>query len=110
MQISFFTTYYQKEIPLAMVTELLFFIAFITVTMFCFSLSEENYFFYIQPQKKSMGQSKDISKNGKDQKTLISVSLLFLAALTKLLFLKGRLGTRLCLQPTLRFSPGFLRS
>ena len=104
MQISFFTTYYQKEIPLAMVTELLFF------TMFCFSLSEENYFLYIQPQKKLMGQSKDISKNGKDQKTLISVSLSFLAAMTKLLFLKGRPGTRLCLQPTLRFSPGFLRS
>ena len=39
MQFSFFITYNQREIPLAMVTEF-FFIAFITVEMmFCFSYS-----------------------------------------------------------------------
>ena len=48
-------------------------------------------------QKKINGESKEIKQKWKGQKKL-SVSLKFLVPMTKVLFLEGRLGTRLCLQ------------
>ena len=52
-----------------------------------------------------MGQSKEISgKIGDDQKSLMPVSLEILVPMTNILFLEGRLPTRLCLHPILRFS------
>ena len=51
-----------------------------------------------------MGRRKEVKKNGTSQKTLVSGSASFLAAMVKVLFLEGGLGTRLCLQPTLRVS------
>ena len=45
-----------------------------------------------------MAQNEEIKPNWKGPKTLMSVSLQILAAMTKTLFLKGRLGTRLCIQ------------
>ena len=40
-----------------------------------------------------MRQCKKIKQNGNDQQILISVSSLFLAAMTSVLFLEGRLGS-----------------
>ena len=42
------------------------------------------------------------SKIGRDFKGLISAFAYFMTALGKVLFLGGRLGTRLCLHPNLR--------
>ena len=46
---------------------------------------------------------KKSSKIGQEQKTLITTSVGFLTAITKLLFLEKGLDTRLCLHPVLTF-------
>ena len=55
------------------------------------------------PGKSKCGKVKKSSKIGQDWRTLISVSPLFLTAITEVLSLKGTLGTRLCLHLILRF-------
>ena len=57
-----------------------------------------------------MEQSKNSRKSRKAQKSLIPGSPQFLAAMTKVLFLEGRLSTILHLQTTLRFLRHFLVS
>ena len=52
---------------------------------------------------KHWGKVKKSSKNGKDKKPLISAPPESAAAVAKVLFLGGRLGNRVCHQPTLGF-------
>ena len=70
-----------------------------------------------QSWKKLVGQIKEIKLNWTGPRTLKSISAYISAAMTKVLLLRGRLGTRLCLQQTFKFHlfnsnsiPGFLRS
>ena len=48
------------------------------------------------------------SKSGQDMKSLISTFACFLTTIAKVFFPEGRLGTRLCIHPNLRFSLYFL--
>ena len=57
-----------------------------------------------------MGQNKEIKQKLKRPENFDIFFPLFLASLTKVLFLEGKLGTRLCLQPTWGISLYFLVS
>ena len=52
---------------------------------------------------KLIGQSKEIKQKWKGLKHFDICFFVIIAAMAKVLFLERRLGTRLCLQPTLRF-------
>ena len=65
-------------------------------------------FFFWSPYFYNPGQNiwnkiEKSSKAGQDKKSLISTSAYFLIATAKVEFVVGRLGTRLCLPPNLRF-------
>ena len=63
------------------------------------------------PGKSKYGKVKKSSKIGQDWRILISVSALFLTAITEVLSLIGTLGTRLCLHLILKFFfPSFWRT
>ena len=68
---------------------------------FLFLVKLTKTYFYFEspaiPVKKLIGQSKEITQK-------------YLAVVTKPLFLEWKLGTRLCLQPILRFTSHFLDS
>ena len=56
------------------------------------------------PELNISNKIEKFSKTGQEKKSLISVSARFLTALANVLFLEGRLGTRLYLHPNLKFS------
>ena len=56
------------------------------------------------PGENSWNKIEKSSKTGQDKKSSISTFTCFLTATAKVEFVEGRLGTRLCLPPNLRFS------
>ena len=58
----------------------------------------------LNTRKRLTRQSTEIKQNCKNQKTLKSISVKILAAMTLVLFLEGKMETRLCLEQTSRFS------
>ena len=66
-------------------------------------LSSRRQTFIYNPGKNIWNKLEKSSKAGQDKKCLISTFACFLTSIAKVLFLEGRLGTRLCLHPNLKF-------